>query len=134
MCCIDFECAVDENHDFEDVCVGWLYVNVENSYCEAGKASDMLEDDMSKTLTRDMKERKVFVFAHNMWGFDSSFILQLLYDEGYQVEKILSMGTKFLSFQCGNMIFRDSLNCFSMPLERLPATFNLKEAHKGFFP
>ena len=21
-----------------------------------------------------------------------------------------------------------------MPLERLPATFNLKEAHKGFFP
>ena len=44
------------------------------------------------------------------------------------------MGAKFLSFQCGNVIFRDSLNFFSMPLERLPATFNSQEAHKGFFP
>ena len=81
-----------------------------------------------------MQERKVFVFAHNMRGFDSSFILHLLYDKGYQVEKILSMSAKFLSFQCGNLIFRVSLNFFNMPLERLPATFNLQEAHKGFFP
>ena len=134
VCCIDFECSVDENKEFEDVCVGWQYVNVPNSYCEAGKAADMLEDVMAKTLTADMQERQVFVFAHNMRGFDSSFILQLLYDKGYQVENILSMGAKFLSFQCGNVIFRDSLNFFSMPLERLPATFNLQEAHKGFFP
>ena len=134
VCCIDFECGLDENKDFEDVRVGWQYVNVEGSYREAGKASDMLEDVMAKTVTADMKERKVFVFAHNMRGFDSSFILQLLYDKGYKVEKVLSMGAKFLSFQCGNMIFRDSLNFFNMPLERLPATFNLKEAHKGFFP
>ena len=134
VCCIDFECAVDENKEFEDVRVGWQYVNVKNSYREAGKASDMLEDVMSKTITSQQEERQVFVFAHNMRCFDSSFILQLLYDKGYQVEKILSMGAKFLSFQCGNVIFPDSLNFFSMPLERLPATFNLHEAHKGFFP
>ena len=134
VCCIDFECSVDEHKEFEDVRVGWQYVNVPNSYREAGKAADLLEDVMSKTLTADMQERQVFVFAYNMRGFDSSFILQLLYDKGYQVEKILSMGAKFLSFQCGNLIFRDSLNFFSMPLERLPATFNLQEAHKGFFP
>ena len=134
VCCIDFECSLDENKDFEDVRVGWQYVNVEGSYCEAGKAADMLDDVMSKTVTSDFKERKVFVFAHNMRGFDSSFILQLLYSKGYKVEKLLSMGAKFLSFQCGNMIFRDSLNFFNMPLERLPSTFNLMEAHKGFFP
>ena len=134
VCCIDFECALDENCEFEDVRVGWQYVNVEGSYREAGKADDMLSDVMAKTVTDDMKERKVFVFAHNMRGFDSSFILQLLYDKGYKVEKILSMGAKFLSFQCGRVIFRDSLNFFNMALERLPATFNLKEAHKGFFP
>lgn len=134
VCCIDFECSLDENRDFEDVCVGWQYVNVRGSYREAGKASDMLNDVMAKTVTEDLKERQVFVFAHNMCGFDSSFILQLLYDKGYKVEKVLSMGAKFLSFQCGNMIFRDSLNFFNMPLERLPATFNLTEAHKGFFP
>ena len=134
VCCIDFACSLDENRDFEDVCVGWQYVNVRGSYREAGKASDMLNDVMAKTVTEDLKERQVFVFAHNMRGFDSSFILQLLYDKGYKVEKVLSMGAKFLSFQCGNMIFRDSLNFFNMPLERLPATFNLTEAHKGFFP
>ena len=134
VCCIDFECGLDENNDFEDVRVGWQYVNVNGSYREAGKESDMLEDVMAKTVTAEMKERKVFVFAHNMRRFDSSFILQLLYDKGYKVEKVLSMGAKFLSFQCGNVIFRDSLNFFNMPLERLPATFNLKEAHRGFFP
>ena len=47
------------------------YVNVEGSYREAGKASDMLNDVMAKTVTAEMKERKVFVFAHNMRGFDS---------------------------------------------------------------
>ena len=48
VCCIDFECALDENREFEDVRVGWQYMNVPNSYREAGKASDMLEDVMSK--------------------------------------------------------------------------------------
>ena len=134
VCCIDFECWLDENRDFEDVRVGWQYVNVKGSYREAGKASDMLEDVMAKTVTAEMKQRQVFVFAHNMRGFDSLFILQLLYDKGYKVEKVLSMGAKFLSFQCGNVIFRDSLNFFNIPLEWLPATFNLKEALKGFFP
>ena len=37
VCCIDFECSLDENRDFEDVCVGWQYVNVRGSYREAGK-------------------------------------------------------------------------------------------------
>ena len=81
LCCIDFECSLDENRDFEDVRVGWQFVNVPRSYREAGKASDMLDDVMSKTITCNDEERQVFVFAHNMRGFDSSFILQLLYDE-----------------------------------------------------
>ena len=68
VCCIDFECALDEKKDFEDVRVGWQYVNVEGSYRKAGKAQEMLEDVFSKTVTSDMKERKVFVFAHNMRG------------------------------------------------------------------
>ena len=43
------------------------------------------------------------------------------------------MGAKYLSFEYGNLIFRDSLNFFNMALEKLPATFNLQELHKGFF-
>ena len=60
VCCIDFECWLDENRDFEDVRVGWQYVNVKGSYREAGKASDMLEDVMAKTVTAEMKQQQVF--------------------------------------------------------------------------
>lgn len=31
------------------------------------------------------------------------------------------------------MLFRDSLNFFNMPLEKLPGPFKLQEVHKGFF-
>ena len=134
VCCIDFECSLDANKEFEDVLVGWQYLNDPGSYREAGKAANMIDDVLAHTEMENGEPRQVFVFAHNMRGFDSSFILQLLYERGYEVEKILSMGAKFMSFQCGNIIFRDSLNFFNMPLERLSGTFNLQEAHKGFFP
>jgi len=114
--------------------VGWQYIGRETGYREAGTAKELLEDVLAHTVTADKKERNVFVFAHNMRGFDSSFILNNLYDQGYKTEKILSMGAKYLSFQRGDMIFRDSLNFFNMPLEKLPATYNLQELHKGFFP
>ena len=39
-----------------------------------------------------------------------------------------------MSFESGNLVFRDSLNFFNMPLEKLPATFNLRELHKEYFP
>ena len=53
---------------------------------------------MAKTLTEDREERTVYVYAHNMSGFDTSFILTVLYCMGYNVEKVLSQGAKFLSF------------------------------------
>ena len=68
-----------------------------------------------------------------MRGFDSSFILHALYDLDCQVVKVLSVGAKYLSLECGNLIFRDSLNFFNMALEKLPARFNLTETRKGFF-
>ena len=93
---------------------------------------DVLRDAKTRT-NENGKERKVYVYAHNMRGSNSSFILHALYDLGYQIVKVLSVGAKYLSFECGNLIFRDSLNFFNMALEKLPATFNLTEAHKGFF-
>ena len=130
ICAMDFECTQDEMKDFEVVRVGWKYLGENDSYKEA---MDVLYDAQVTTVTADGKERKVYVYAHNMRGFDSSFILHALYDLGYQIVKVLSVGTKYLSFECGNLIFRDSLNFFNMTLEKLPATFNLTETHKGFF-
>lgn len=108
-------------------------MRVEESYRQAGASRLLLDDVMSKTVTVDGKERKVFVFAYNMRGFDSSFLLTELYKMGYKIVKVLSQGAKFLSFECNNIVFKDSLNFFNMALEKLPATFNLQEMHKGFF-
>lgn len=52
---------------------------------------------------------------------------------GYKIVEVLSQGARFLSFECNNIVFRDSLNFFNMALEKLPATFNLQEMHKRFF-
>ena len=68
-----------------------------------------------------------------MRGFDAAFIQDALYKQGCSLEKILNQGAK-MSFECGNLVFKDSLNFFNMPLEKLPATFNLRELHKGYFP
>lgn len=74
-CVIDFECGTAENQDFEEYCVGWRYVEVKESCRQAGMARQLLEDVMRQTVMEDGKERKVFVYAHSMTGFDSSFIL-----------------------------------------------------------
>ena len=132
-CVMDFECTQNVNKEFEVVRVGWKYLGEIVSYWEAATATDLLHDAQARTVTEDGKERKVHVYAHNMRGFDSSFILHGLYHLGYKVVKVLSVGAKYLSFECGNLIFRDSLNFFNMALEKLPATFNLQELHKGFF-
>ena len=132
ICVMDFECTQNVIKEFEVVRVGWKYLGEIGSYQEAGTAMDLLRDAQARTVTEDGKEPKVYVYAHNMRGFDSSFILHAFYDLGYQVVKVLSVGDKYLSFECGNLIFRDSLHFFSMALEKLPATFNLTETHKGF--
>lgn len=77
---------------------------------------EFLEDVNSKAV-EDRQERQVFVFAHNMRGFDRMFIQDTLYGQGCCLEKILSQWAKMLSFECGNLVFRDSLNFFNMPLE-----------------
>ena len=82
----------------------------------------------------DERPRKVITFFHNMRGFDGNFVLEALYDQGRAVEKPLTQGAKILYFESGNLIFKDSMNFFAMALENFPATFNLRELHKGFFP
>ena len=82
----------------------------------------------------DVRPRKVITIFHNLRGFDGNFLLKALYDQGRAVEKPLTQEVKILSFECGNLIFKDSLNFFAMPLQRFPSTFNLTELHKGYFP
>lgn len=42
-------------------------------------------------------------------------------------------GAKIMSFETGNLVFKDSMNFFNMGLDKFPETFNLQELDKGFF-
>ena len=134
----DIECAatpIEGTDDklFEPVLIGWSTLREPEDYHEVTTIKAFLEAMNAKT-NYEGKERDVYCFAHNLRAFDGMFIQAELYDQGVTIHSILNQGAKYLSFQCGNLIFRDSMNFFSMPLEKLSATFNLKELHKGFFP
>lgn len=75
----------------------------------------------------------MFCLAHNLRAFDGLIIQEKLYRQGYTIDSILNQGAKYLSFECDNLIFRDSLNFFNIPLKKLSSAFNLQELHKGFF-
>lgn len=44
----------------------------------------------------DREERKVYVYAHNTRGFDTSFLLTVLHRMGYKVEKVLRQSEIFV--------------------------------------
>ena len=94
ICAMDSECTTDEMKEFEVVRVGWKYLGESDSYKETETAKDVLRDAKART-NENGKERKVYVYAHNMRGFDSSFILHALYDLGYQIVKVLSVGANY---------------------------------------
>lgn len=119
---------MNEEKESEVHRVGWSYQDGD-TFFEADTVEQFVEDANSKTVV-DGQEQQVVVVAHNMRGFDGMFIQDAWYDQGCSLDKILSQGAKMLSFECGNLVFRDSLNFFNMPLEKLPATFNLLELNK----
>ena len=78
---------------------------------------------------------KLVTMAHNSQGFDSYFILDKLYRQGICPEQIVN-GAKILSMSinAGDIVFKDSLCFFQMPLSAFPKAFGLTEQKKGFFP
>ena len=134
----DIECEAEpipesEEKVFKPVLIGWSILYEPNDYHEVRTIAEFLMEMRTLTVV-DGEERHVYCYAHNLRAFDGLFIEKELYDQGYSIHGILNQGAKYLLFQCENLIFRDSMNFFSMPLEKLSATFNLKELHKGFFP
>ena len=117
------ECAFTKDQAFEPSLIYWSseedkdihHATTINEFLDACEAMTEVEDDV--------RPRKVITFFHNLRGFDGNFLLKALYDQGRAVEKPLTQGAKILSFECGNLIFKDSLNFFAMPLERFPSTF-----------
>ncbi|KAK4882043.1 hypothetical protein RN001_005362 [Aquatica leii] len=77
----------------------------------------------------------IVTLAHNMKGYDGTFILKTLLSRRTTWNpKIIATGTKLMSINCdGNIKFIDSINYMPMPLAKLPKTFGFSGS-KGFFP
>ena len=90
-------------------------------------------DDLTEVAENE-KEREIIVVFHNLKGFDGMFLIHELYTQQRPIEKQITVGAKVLSFTSGPLKFIDSLCFLPMPLASFPATFNLTELKKGFFP
>lgn len=88
-------------------------------------------DDLQELTEGDTRE--VRAIAHNLQGYDGYFVLKHYYNNNYLVEQIRN-GAKLMTVKMDSVRFIDSLNFFQMPLSSFPATFNLEEKMKGFFP
>ena len=91
-------------------------------------------DDYAHPPEENTEVQPLIILFHNLKGFDGIFILNSLYKAGRRVTDQLTIGAKVLSFTSGDLLFKDSLCFLPMPLSSFPATFNLTELKKGFFP
>ena len=91
-------------------------------------------DDLAEVPDNNEQQREVIVVFHNLKAFDGIFIINELYQQQREVINQLTVGAKVLSFTSGHLKFIDSLSFLPMPLASFPATFNLSELKKGFFP
>ena len=118
-------------------------VHVPNLVCAATSNCDTLFHFEGTTCIKDFLDWlrelsldfKLTVLAHNSQGFDSYLILDELYRQ-YVVPDQVVNGAKIMSLSIngGNIVFKDSLCFFQMPLSAFPKAFGLVEHKKGFFP
>ena len=88
----------------------------------------------SLAVDEDGDDRSVIVLFHNMKGYDGMFLLQYLYKHKREVDSLVTMGVKVLSFSSDRLTFKDSLCFLPCSLSSFPATFGIQELSKGFFP
>jgi len=118
-------------------------VNLPNLVCAAMSDTNTLYHfegtdfiaDFLDWLRELNNECKLTLLAHNSQGFDSYLILNELYNQLVIPDQIVN-GAKILSLSINNdeIVFKDSLCFFQMPLSAFPKAFGLTEYKTGFFP
>ena len=133
----DIEAMQLPDREFEPNMLCYKTSESENIVTHKGKncVSTFLHDmDEATDIPNDDRDRQIIIIFHNLKGFDGVFLINELYKQKRTVEKQLTMGSKVLAFESGSLMFKDSLCFIPFPLAAFPATFNLQEHKKGFFP
>jgi hypothetical protein len=81
------------------------------------------------------ENRGCSVFSHNGSAFDNVFIQNYIYSQNIKPEVIMN-GAKLMYMYVKElkMRFLDSYLYFSMALKKIPATFDIPDVEKGFWP
>ena len=133
----DIEAMQMSTREFQPIMICYKTSESENIVTHKGKdcVCTFLHDlDEATDIPNDDRDRQVIVIFHNLKGFDGVFLINELYKQKRTVENQLTIGCKVLAFQSGSLMFKDSLCFIPFPLAAFPATFNLQELKKGFFP
>ena len=99
-----------------------------------GCTARFVRDMEALAVDQDGDDRNVIVLFHNLKGYDGMFLLQHMYAHHRDVERLVTVGVKVLSFTSDRLTFKDSLCFLPFSLASFPATFGITELCKGFFP
>lgn len=80
------------------------------------------------------KFETIYIFAHNLRGYDGQFVLKYMVEELKWEPEIIMNGGLIQSIKYDKMVFRDTLNFFNAPLSVLPKMMGIEGAKKGYFP
>lgn len=130
----DIETALDKNNQFIPVSCGWKTDKKYKDYIITNYDSI---DHMFKICFEDMfKFNNYTWYAHNLGGFDSVFILKVLF-ENYGKPKIQFKDGKPLSIKVKYnnkmIVFKDSFKILPLSIRSLIKSYNIK-TNKLYFP
>ena len=130
-------CRKLENIYFGDDCVSQFidYVCKDLSAEATKPERDEITGEVIKKQREDMDayRSKIFVYAHNLKGFDGRFILRDLWQRKFQGLEHVFAGSKILKIDVGVVRFLDSVSFLQMPLASVAKAFSLPN-QKGDFP
>ena len=132
----DFEAmlAPNKTHLPILVCAATSVSDTIHYFCGSECTADFLALLTKLTVNEYGEERPVICISHNLKGYDSVFLQHQLLNEARRIEDIVSVGTKYLSFQVKPISFKDSFCFLPMALSSFTSTLGLNELNKGFFP
>ena len=132
----DYEAVTDVEGVQSPILIGYETSESDTTHFHYGETctAHFMRDMESLAVDSDGDDRRVIVLFHNLKGYDGMFLLQYLYAQNREVNGLLNVGVKVLSFRSDRLTFKDSLCFLPFSLASFPATFGLTELCKGFFP
>ena len=132
----DYEAITDAEGIQTPILIGYETAESDTCHLHYGDncTSNFIQDMEALAVDEDGDDRDVIIIFHNLKGYDGMFLLQYMYENHREVERLVTVGVKVLSFASDRLTFKDSLCFLPFALSSFPATFGIRELSKGFFP